>query len=76
MSGSTLTAENGASYYTTINFTKADLANADLSGTTLTADGIYRGTIDFTEATLVNTDLSGTALTADGNYAAGPHRLR
>merc|ERR1719424_1933871 len=49
---------------TTIDFTEANLANADLSGSALTAEG-YDATINFAEANLANADTSGSTLTAD-----------
>ena len=69
LSGSALTAEGGGVGEVTIDFTEANLA-ADLSGSTLTADSVYRSTINFTEATLANANLSGWTLTADSVYAA------
>ena len=62
----------------TINFAEANLANADMSGATLTAEagGSYSGdgddaaTINFAEANLANADMSGSTLTATGDNDA------
>jgi len=53
---------------TAINLNGAGLANADLSGATLTATAEYGdATIDFSEANLANADLSGSELSATAN---------
>jgi uncharacterized protein YjbI with pentapeptide repeats len=56
-----------------IDFTEADLINADLTGSWITAmnPSIFGGeaTIDFTEADLTNADLSGSKIDASG-YSA------
>ena len=74
MSGSTLTAITFGSYSgdATINFAEANLTNADLSGSTLTATGDNDATIDFTEANLANANLSGWTLTADTIVGLAP----
>ena len=48
----------------TIDFREANLANANLSGSVLTARGEASATIDFSEASLTNADLSSSFLTA------------
>ena len=49
----------------TVDFTKANLTNADLSGSLLTAvSRTGDTTIDFSEANLINADLSGAGLTS------------
>ena len=55
-----------------IRLNGAGLANADLSGTTLTADGTSgAATIDFAKANLADADLSGATLIADlASYGA------
>jgi len=56
-----------------IRLNGAGLANADLSGSTFTADtsyGSYEVLIDFTEANLANADLSGSTLTATSFFDA------
>ena len=56
-----------------IKLNGAGLANADLSGSKLTADGGFgNALIDLSEADLTNVDLSGSELTASttGNYGS------
>ena len=47
-----------------IDFQAANLANADLSGSKLTADGTSYDIINFRAANLSNADLSGVDLNA------------
>ena len=57
----------------TVDFTKANLTNADLSGSLLTAvSRTGDTTIDFSEANLINADLSGAGLTSESGKMVLP----
>ena len=72
LSGSKIIAFGYASHYgdATIDFTQANLTNADLRGSEITAYAYYSGdaTIDFTEADLTNADLSGSEIFPYASY--------